>query len=74
VCDMVKTSSWESIIFKLHIVLWAYFLIKKWFHTYVCSLCIQNDILHLIRPFSWKTSIVRHLRPKCHIMQNTTFK
>ena len=41
-------------------------LIRMFFHTYISSLCIQSNILHWSRPFSWKISIVHHLRPKCH--------
>ena len=31
------------------------FLEQMFFHIFVSSLCIQNDILHWNRPFSWKT-------------------
>ena len=46
---------------------------KCFFYTYVSSLCIQSDTIHWNRPFSWKTSIVWLLRPKCHITRSMTF-
>jgi hypothetical protein len=48
--------------------------IHMFFHTIVFSLCTQNDILNWERPISWKTSIVQHLRPRCHIAKNKTFR
>ena len=48
--------------------------IQMFFHTYVASVCIHYDILHWNSPFSWKTSIVWHLSPKCYTTKNTTFK
>ena len=58
VCDIVSIFFWS----------------KKSLILNVSSLCIQNDILHWNKPFSWKTSITPHLRPKCHIMQNKTIR
>ena len=49
-----------TILFKLH-VKWRCERIppmKMFFHTYVSSSCIQNNILHWNRTFSWKTSLI----------------
>ena len=37
------------------------------FHTYVSSLCVEMT-------FSWKTSLVWHLKIKCHNSKNTAFR
>ena len=56
-----------------HVMLWDYIYIYIFFHTYVCSLFIPKK-LTLKYLISWKTSIVQHLKLKCHIMQNVTFE
>jgi hypothetical protein len=42
--------------------------------SFLCTF-VMYTIWHfkLNRPFSWKISIVRHLRLKCHITKNMTF-
>ena len=35
--------------------------------SYVSTSWYENAILHSIKPFPWKTSILQHLRPKCHV-------
>ena len=53
--------------------LWAYFFdenVLSYLHIFIVY---TNGISHWNRPFSWESSIVRQLRPKCHIVQIMTF-
>ena len=71
-CVMVKTSSWDYIYFLLKSTLWAYFFNEN-FLSYLYYLhCVYKMTFYIkICHFSWKTSIVWHFMPKCHIIEYT---
>ena len=67
----------EDIIMGTFLGVWhcKHISLIKMLISYLCIFIVYtNDSLHWNKSFSSKTSIVQHLRPKSHIMQNMTFE